>query len=307
MKKIIAILAALSMLTALAACGAKNDNETATQPVSESETETQPVTEANVTEEASAQEDVTKEEETGEEEPKEEETSEDEKKLPETKAEILAAYAEVMNQAKKDAPGFTKVEYQELPEEGRVITSGKTLVSAGLSVAGNFMTSQDKAEKDPEIQPKGNNMRSWPIRKCPKGCMLEDPEFLKSAKFEVLPDGNYKITLVTKPETNPEPAAEGASTAPSKTGGIITPLSKSEIDENLNGGIVSAVFRDINYKLIYHDCESVLVYNPENNHVISLDQTTRVSISGSAKALGATLAVGNQELINYAHIKDIKY
>ena len=83
--------------------------------------------------------------------------------------------------------------------------------------------------------------------------------------------------------------------------------SKKEIDEKLNGGLVSAVFKDVNYSLTFHDCESVLTFNPENNHVVSLTQTTRVSISGSGKSLGATLAIGNQDFVNHKIITDIKY
>ena len=305
MKKIIAIISAVSLLLALAACGAKNDDNTTTsqeaqETTTAADTFTEPASEADTTEET----DTT--DESGEDK-SEESTEEGEKKKPETKAEILAAYAEVMNQVKKDAPGFTKVEYQELPEEGRVITGGKTLLSAGLSVASNFMTSKEDAEKKPDVYPKGNDMNDFPIRNTPKGCMLEDPDFLKVAKYEELPNGNVRITLVTGTEKNPEPAAHGASTAPSKTGGIITPISKKEIDEKLNGGIVSAVFKDVNYSLTFHDCESVLTYNPENNHVVSLTQTTRVSISGSGKSLGTTLAIDNQDFVNHKIITDIKY
>ncbi len=304
MKKIIAIIMAVSMLLALAACGAKQEDETTTGTTAETTTEiTESETEATSGEDKTEEADVTAES-TDE---SEESTEEGEKKKPETKAEILAVYAEVMNKVKKDAPGFTKVEYQELPEEGRVITSGKTLLSAGLSVASNFMTSKEDAEKKPDVYPKGNDMNDFPIRNTPKGCMLEDPDFLKVAKYEELPNGNVRITLVTGTEKNPEPAAHGASTAPSKTGGIITPISKKEIDEKLNGGIVSAVFKDVNYSLTFHDCESVLTFNPENNHVVSLTQTTRVSISGSGKSLGATLAIGNQDFVNHKIITDIKY
>ncbi len=304
MKKIIAIIMAVSMLLALAACGAKQEDETTTGTTAETTTEiTESETEATSGEDKTEEADVTAES-TDE---SEESTEEGEKKKPETKAEILAVYAEVMNKVKKDAPGFTKVEYQELPEEGRVITSGKTLLSAGLSVASNFMTSKEDAEKKPDVYPKGNDMNDFPIRNTPKGCMLEDPDFLKVAKYEELPNGNVSITLVTGTEKNPEPAAHGASTAPSKTGGIITPISKKEIDEKLNGGLVSAVFKDVNYSLTFHDCESVLVFNPENNHVVSLTQTTRVSISGSGKSLGATLAIGNQDFVNHKIITDIKY
>ena len=304
MKKIIAIIMAVSMLLALAACGAKQEDETTTGTTAEITTEiTESETEASSGEDKTEEADVTAES-TDE---SEESTEEGEKKKPETKAEILAVYAEVMNKVKKDAPGFTKVEYQELPEEGRVITSGKTLLSAGLSVASNFMTSKEDAEKKPDVYPKGNDMNDFPIRNTPKGCMLEDPDFLKVAKYEELPNGNVRITLVTGTEKNPEPAAHGASTAPSKTGGIITPISKKEIDEKLNGGIVSAVFKDVNYSLTFHDCESVLTFNPENNRVVSLTQTTRVSISGSGKSLGTTLASGNQDFVNHKIITDIKY
>ena len=304
MKKIIAIIMAVSMLLALAACGAKQEDETTTGTTAETTTEiTESETEATSGEDKTEEADVTAES-TDE---SEESTEEGEKKKPETKAEILAVYAEVMNKVKKDAPGFTKVEYQELPEEGRVITSGKTLLSAGLSVASNFMTSKEDAEKKPDVYPKGNDMNDFPIRNTPKGCMLEDPDFLKVAKYEELPNGNVRITVVTGTEKNPEPAAHGASTAPSKTGGIITPISKKEIDEKLNGGLVSAVFKDVNYSLTFHDCESVLTFNPENNHVVSLTQTTRVSISGSGKSLGATLAIGNQDFVNHKIITDIKY
>ncbi len=306
MKRIIAVIMAVSMLLALASCGAKQEDETTTGTTAESTTEQtqESVSQDTENEDETAEADTT--DESGEDE-SESSTDEDEKKKPETKAEILAVYAEVMNKVKKDAPGFQKVEYQELPEEGRVITSGKTMLNAGLSVAGNFMTSKEDAEKKPNVYPKGNDMNDFPIRNTPKGCMLEDPDFLKTAKYEELPNGNVRITVVTGTEKNPEPAAHGASTAPSKTGGIITPISKKEIDEKLNGGLVSAVFKDVNYSLTFHDCESVLVFNPENNHVVSLTQTTRVSISGSGKSLGATLAIGNQDFVNHKIITDIKY
>ena len=300
----------LCIISALAACGAKDITEPE-DTTSQAETVTQEETYAQAEKasegEATQADAATADEAEATQADAATAGEADEEKLPETKAEILAAYAEVMNQAKKDAPAFKKVEYQILPEEGRVVTEGKTLVNAGLNVASNFMTTKEDAEKKPEYYDKGNDMAAFPIRNTPKGCMLEDPDFLKTAKFEVLPDGNYKITLVTGTEVNPEPAAHGATTAPSKTGGIITPLSKKEIDENLEGGIVSAVFKDITYSLTFHDCESVLVYNPENNHVVSLDQTTRVSISGSGRALGATISIANQDFVNYKHLSDFIY
>ncbi len=318
MKKLIAALLALSILFAFAACGSKQTEAESTEPApwetsesaSETEATTEPesVTDATEPESTSEAETSASETETSAEETSAEETTEAEKK-PETTAEILAAYTEVMNQAKKDAPGFTKVEYQELPSDSasRVVSKGGGVVNAALKLADHFMTTEADAKADPEVQQKGNNMRSWPVCKSPKGCMLTDTGAIKSAKFEELSNGNYKITIVLKAEDNPEPAPDGGTSAPSNHGGVFSPLSRSEIDENLNGGFVSAVAKDISYKITYHDCETVLVYNPKDNHVVSLDQTTHTTISGQGRVAGMQMVVDKQELIDYMHIYNIKY
>lgn len=314
MKKISAVLIAISMLLSLTACGSgSNENSAAAETTQEIDT-TETVTDTTASTQAESETDKTETENTSEADKTSSKTDDKsdtqkdgETKLPSTKAEILAEYTKVMNQAKKDAPGFTKTEYQELPEEGRVINKGATLTNAALKIAGNFMSSKEDVEADPEIQEKGNNMRSWPVGKCPKGCMLTDPNALKSAKCEKLANGNYKITIVLNDELNPEPAPEETSTSPSFHGGVFRPASKAEIDEALNGGIVSAVFKDIKYSLTYHDSLSSVEYNPKNNHVVSVIQTTRVSVSGSGKAMGASIDLENQELVNYMHIYNVKY
>lgn len=301
MKKTVAVLLALTfVLLAFAACG------TTEEPTTTAATEAGSVVPANepeVTTEAATE--AATEAETA----TEAESTTEANKKPETAAEILAAYAAVMNQAKKDGPAFNKVEYQELPDDpqSRQINDGKALVGAALKVAANFMVTEDKAKSEPQYFEKGNDMAWWPIYNCEKGCMLEDASFVKSAKCEELSNGNYKITLVLKNEVNPEPAPEGASSAPSKHGGIFGAVSLKEIDDTLKGGIVSAVFKDVTYKLVYHDCTATLIYNPENNQVESLTQVLHVSISGYAKALGAGLDIANQELINHVEFYNVKY
>ena len=318
MKKILAILLALTFVVcAFAACGSKPE-ETTTAPAEVTSEEVPAVDDTTAAPvegtSAEATEAVTDESTTAAEGETTtladgETTTAAEKKLPTTPAEILAAYTAVMNQAKKDAPGFTKIEYQVLPDDAnsRVITKGETLVSLALNVAGNFMTTEDKAKSEPEVKEKGNNMHNWPVYKCDAGCMLTDVSFIKSAKCEQLSNGNYKITMVTKSENNPEPPAEGAASSPSKTGAMFGTISRKEIDDTLKGGIVSAAFKDVTYNLVFHDCTVVLVYNPANNQVISLDQTTHTTISGSAKALGISLDITKQELIDYVKFYDIKY
>ncbi len=317
MKKLIAVLLVAALAFGFAACGSKSNNteETTLAPWESTEedvtSETAEATSEGSAEESTAQAEKTTEaasEGASETETSAEETTEAAKK-PETKAEILAAYTAVMNQAKKDAPAFNKVEYQELPDDAnsRVVSKGGAVVNAALKLATHFMTTEEDAKADPEIKEKGNNMRSWPVCKSQKGCIVTDPNAVKSAKCEELSNGNYKITIVLKDESNPEPAPDGGTTAPSNHGGMFAPLSKAEIDENLNGGFVSAVAKDISYSLVYHDCEAVLVYNPKDNHVVSLDQTMRVRISGQGKVAGIQMVVDKQELIDYMHIYNIKY
>ena len=306
-KKVIALLLALTFVVfAFAACGSKEGGEVTTQAqnaVTESSGEavtdssSEPVTGDEKTEPATDEngETVT-------------ETTTEEKKLPETKEEILALYTEVMNQAKKDAPAFNKVLYQELPSDSksRVVSEGGGLVNAALNLAGNFMTSEKDAYKEPEVYEKGGDMHAFPVVDNKAGCLLTDTSAIKSATCEKLPDGNVRITIVLNSEANPEPTKSAAKPV-SNHGAIFNPLSKKVIDENLSGGLVSAVFKDITYSLTYHDCSTTLVFNPENNHVVSLDQVCNVTIKGSGKAGFVTIAVDKQELVNYVKVYNIKY
>ena len=297
-KKILAVILALvCVATLLSACGGKT-------PGAETTT-AQQTTQAEDT--TSAPETTTAAQ--GETETGTETTTAEEKKTPETKEEILAAYTEIMNKAKKDAPAFKEIMYQSLPDDAnsRVITSGKTFVNAALNLAGNFMTDEESARKKPDTFEKGGDMHLWPVKYNKEGCLLTDADALKDAKYEELPDGNVRITIVLNSEKNPEPTPEWSSKPQSKTGSVFAPLSKKEIDKNLNGGVVSAVFSDVNYSLTYHDCSSAVTYNPETMQVISIDQVCYVTISGSGKTLGTTLAVEKQELVNYLKIYDVKY
>lgn len=299
MKKILAVLLVLAMVIAFAACGGKTEENTTT-------TEAASTTEATEATEATTESTTA---ETTTETTTEATTVEEKDKLPETKEEILAAYTKVMNQAKADKPGFTKTQFQELPDDAdsRVIAKGGTLVETALKVAGNFMTTEKAAKADPEHKDKGSDMHSWPLYDNDTyGCLLTDASFLKSAKAEKLSDGQIKLTLVTGSEKNPEPAKNN-SKSPSKTGGIAGVLATSDIDDALSGGIVSAVFKDVTYSLIYHDCVCTVTYDPETLHVSDVEQTTKVTISGAAKAVAIPLDITKQELIDHAHIYDITY
>ena len=225
--------------------------------------------------------------------------------------EVLEIYTTLMNKAKKDKPGYKKVEYQELPSDAqnRVITEGSGLIGTLLSLVDklDIMTTKEAAEADPEINDKGSDMRWFPVYKCEKGCYLTDTSAIKETKYEDLGNGKARITIILKDEKNPEPMAEGASSSPSKTGAMFSPLSKKDIDNTLNGGVVSAVVKDITYDLTYHDCKAVVEYDTKTNQIIKLEQYMNVAINANAKVIGSKINIEKQELFNTMIITDFKY
>ena len=291
--KLLALLTAAVIIFSLAACGKEKSNET-TAPVTAAAGETTALAE----ESTNGQGDTTAVSETttteqvattgnGETTAEGETTSATEvKNVPSTKAEILTAYTAAMNKAKTDKPAFTKYEYQALPQDKINISKGGKLISFVLSFAGRFMTTEDKAKKNPGVNAKGNNMSDFPVKYAPKGCMITNTGAIKTAKCDVLSNGNYQLTLVLKDEMNPEHYQSG-TTSPSNTGGMFTPLSPSDFEKELNSGIVKATIGNLAYSMKYFDCTSVLTYNPATSQIVSLNQVTYtvMDISGRIKPL----------------------
>ncbi|MEE1503122.1 MAG: hypothetical protein UGF89_02615, partial [Acutalibacteraceae bacterium] len=228
-----------------------------------------------------------------------------------TDKEVLEIYTTLMNKAKKDKPGYKKVEYQELPddEQNRVITEGSGLIGTLLGLVDklDLMTSEADATANPEIVEKGGDMRWFPVYKCEKGCYLTDVSAIESTSYEDLGNGKAIITIELKDEQNPEPMAEGATTSPSKVGAMFSPLSKKDIDNTLNGGVVSAVVRDITYSLTYHDCKAIVEYDTKTNEIIKLEQYMNVAIKANAKIGLSNINIEKQELFNTMIITDFKY
>ncbi len=235
-----------------------------------------------------------------------------------TKADIVNIYALVMNKAKVDKPGFTKIEYQELPggEEYRVIGEGSEKVTEedmnkllsfveGLDV----FVPKEEALKEPYVHEKGDaDMSLFPVFFREKGSYLTDPNGIESYTYTVLPDGNVKMTFVLVNEDNPEPVAENSNVAPSYTGAVFSPMSKAQIDGTVYHPIVTVFARDIEYSLRYHDCSVELTFNPDTLQVVSLNQYANVSIKGSGDVVGIGLVgVERQELLSTVMIKDFKY
>ena len=228
-----------------------------------------------------------------------------------TDKEVLEIYTTLMNKAKKDKPGYKKVEYQELPSDAqnRVIPEGSNLVGTLLDLVDqlDLLTTKEAAEADPEIVEKGGDMRWFPVYKCEKGCYLTDVNAIESTSYEDLGNGKARITIELKDEQNPEPMAEGATSSPSNVGAMFSPLSKADIDNTLNGGVVSAVVKDITYSLTYHDCKAIVEYDTKTNEIIKLEQYMDVAIKADAKVLFSKINIEKQELFNTMIITDFKY
>lgn len=322
-KRILALVMVASLVLSLAACGKdkKDDSTTADTNVSETaDLETsgadadQTTDENQTTDEESSTEDVSEGESTtlGEGGTTDANTNNSTTaaqvdKKPSTTAEILAAYTAAMNKAKTDKPAFKRAEFQELPEgnDYRNITGGEKVIGGLLNIAGNFMTDEAKARKNPHVNNMGEDMWAFPVKDAPKGCLLTDVNAIKSAKLDELSNGDYKITIVLKDEKNPEHYRSGNS-APSKTGSMFMPLSKSDVDPQLESALVKAVIKNAKYDMNYYNCTSTMVYNPKTMQVKSVDQVLYNKLEMSGRVF-FTDAEGWQVLIMHYQIFDVVY
>ena len=279
-----ALLLVFSLLLPLAACGKPAepaDAQVTTVEETEASTTTEPIDTEDIT---TAPEEITTEASTTEANP-----------VPGTPAQVLTAYTEVMNKAKKDAKYFRKLEYQQLGKDSH-FEQDFINNPAVMEQANKLMTSKDKAMTQ-DMYTKGvtDMVNELPVMKCAVGCMAKDTGVFARAAARQLSNGDIELTLVMKPEDNPEPAAAGASASPSITGQMFNPLSKAGIDERLNGTIVKMAFlgKPPVISTRYFDCKAVLTYNPETKQIVTLRQDYNVRINIlEGKALIFINAVG---------------
>jgi len=303
--KLLALLMAAAIVFSLAACG-KDKSETTTAAVTTAADETKGQDDATASEQTTASETTTA--------PPGDTTAVGQTTtapigttLPGTKAEVLAAYTAIMNKAKTDKPGFKKFEYQELPDgaEYRNITGGSAVMNPLLNLAGNYMTTEEKAKASPGVYEKNGNMKAFPLKDSDKGCLLTDVSAIKTFGSEKLANGNFKISITLNDENDPAHYRSG-NTAPSKTGGIFVPIDKGDVDPQLSSGIVKAVVSNANYSMRYYNCTVTLVYNPVTQQVVSVDQILYNALTLSGKVIFWN-ASGTQTLIMHYNIFELTY
>ncbi len=202
-----------------------------------------------------------------------------------TAAEILAIYTLVMNQAKSEKPGFESYSFQELPKSGseRAFRLGKGNYSKVLGIINELgiIKTEEQAALQAQTKIKGEKMVEFPLFGNNHGCLLQADNigFLKSISYVSGEDGKAVITLVTNEENNPMPVPEETNIALSKTGAVFNPFAQSEIDAFLSQKAITRVTNSISYDLTYHDCTSVLVFNPDTMQIFSLEQIMRIRIN----------------------------
>ncbi len=218
--------------------------------------------------------------------------------IPSTKAEILTLYTEVMNKAKREKPAYQKIEYQEITD--RNFDSGA--VNTVLKLAGLFMTTEEKATKNPEKHEKGADVTYFPVYEGSAGCLIDPADAdkaIEKASCRELQNGNYEIVITLKPETNPEPLV-------SYHGQMFSPISKKVIDQEIeNLGVIKAEY----YSVTYHDCTATLVFNPNNHQIVSLGQKMYclIEAKGAIDMIVHFDIDGNATLENTLQITNFQY
>ncbi len=299
--RILALVLALSLLLSFAACGgSKDDDNTTTSETTvesnnanaDADNTTEPTTDTTLVEPTTDKTEPTE--------------NKDETALPESKSEILATYTQLMNDAKKLKPGYKKYEYQEIPKNKRKI-EGRGIDTL-LNLAGLFMTSKKSATDKPEINAKGSDMKWFPVCKADKGCLLTDTSAIKSAKSELDKKGNIKLTIVLKDEKNCEPYNTNTKTSSSNVGKMFNPLSKSDIDYELeNNSAVKAAIKEVDYSLNYQNSTAILTYNPKTMQIVELEQFMYTLMTVEGKILFFGDFKGTAVLDNVMKIWELKY
>lgn len=233
------------------------------------------------------------------------ETNTNDSSIPQGNEAILAKYSELMNDAKAKSIGYTKVEWQEIPEE-KAQFEGKVFGKI-LPLASNFFKTEEDAKAAPEVKEKGASMEWFPIYHNEKGCMLTDASAIENATCTELPDGNVKIVIELKDEYNSEPPVD-APTCDSYVGSMFTPIQFAEVRNTLeNDATIKFIVKNVDFDLTYYDCTAELTYNPETNEIVQLDQFMHLIINIKDGSIVGMSAKGKAVLDNYMYISNFVY
>lgn len=234
---------------------------------------------------------------------------------PKTNEEIVKKYTEVLNKMKQDQPGYTKKEYQALPEEYRNFSS---VVNSVLKFGEAYMTKEDspnaivtatKGEmytaEDGTTMPRINH--ELPICNTDKGSVLTDYSCVKTASCTDNADGTRTLRFELNDEKNPEPTPPDTCVPQSYHGAVMMPASMKDINTEVDKVVSKLPGVTVNnFELTYCDSTFEVTYDPTNDHVIKIVHHINVDIAANAKVAFSTID-GTARLTNDMSVYDINY
>ena len=234
---------------------------------------------------------------------------------PKTNEEIVKKYTEVLNKMKQDQPGYTKKEYQALPEEYRNFSS---VVNSVLKFGEAYMTKEDspnaivtatKGEmytaEDGTTMPRINH--ELPICNTDKGSVLTDYSCVKTASCTDNADGTRTLRFELNDEKNPEPTPADTCIPQSYHGAVMMPASMKDINTEVDKVVSKLPGVTVNnFELTYRDSTFEVTYDPTNDHVIEIVHHINVDIAANAKVAFSTID-GTARLTNDMSVYDINY
>ena len=234
---------------------------------------------------------------------------------PKTNEEIVKKYTDLVNKMKQDQPGYTKKEYQALPEEYRNFSS---VVNSVLKFGEAYMTTEDdpnslvtatKGEvytaEDGTTMPRINH--ELPICNTDKGSVLTDYSCIKEASCTDNADGTRTLRFVLNDEKNPEPTPADTCVPQSFHGAVMMPASMKDINTEVDKVVSKLPGVTVNnFELTYTDSSFQVTYDPTNDHVTSIVHHINVDIAANAKVALSTID-GTARLTNDMNVYDINY
>lgn len=234
---------------------------------------------------------------------------------PKTNEEIVKKYTELLNKMKQDQPGYTKKEFQALPEEYRNFSS---VVNSLLKFGEAYMTKEDspnaivtatKGEvytaEDGTSMPRINH--ELPICNTDKGSVLTDYSCVKTASCTDNADGTRTLEFELNDEKNPEPTPADTCVPQSFHGAVMMPASMKDINTEVDK-VVSKIpgVTVNNFELTYTGSTFKVTYDPKTDHVTRIVHHINVDIAANAKVAFSTID-GTARLTNDMDVYDINY
>ena len=213
---------------------------------------------------------------------------------PSSKQDIVNFYAKAANDLKNNgAAGYTKKEWQTV-DEIKINPMVNGVIKTAL---GAFMTSESKAEE--QVNAKGSDdakRRSF-------GWTLTDLSKVASAKCDVLPNGNYKITIVMVDEDTPK---KNGSMLGNVTGAL---LYWEDIETTLTSDpTVTKILSEFSGIHVIYKGYTIVAEMTKDGKFVTLDHLADVDIIlGHIKVIGINIDDGKGHMNNYCKFYNFQY